>query len=655
MAVTELTKLTMIAPKTHQYALLKMLQRMQAVEVEDVFDDDVNQEWLSNFFAGTDATPAEQDEQEIQRLQSAIVFLQQNGPAKKGSQWQRQSIDLAVFEASFQEDEALAKLTQIETLKARWQEMEQAIRKAEEIEAWAMEWQGLDVPMTVEVPESLVFFTGSLENQQWADFSATINQQTDVYLAHIYSDRKKVNFACLYLRRQSAVIAQAVQQFGVQEEVSTDPRSPKKVLVETNRQLAALGKERKQLSAAIGAQKQDIALLQQAEEFYLTKAQRSQMVRRLAANDRIIVLRGWMPVSAQTAAINQVKQSFNDDIYVSFDAPTEAEILANKVPTKLQNKAFIQPFEMLTEMYSLPKYNEIDPTPWMTPFYYVFFGMMVADLGYGLLMVAATTIGLTCLHLPQGTKRFMKLFQTLSVPTMIWGGIYGSFFGATLPIQLLSPSEDFMAIFGIAMVFGGLQLFTGLYLAARENIRKKDLLGAINQGAAWLGLLIGLLVAAGSNFVLVHSGLTTLGLILAGFSGLLIIVVPIIKGPSKVGGLFMGVYDLYGVTGYIGDFVSYSRLMALGISGGSIAAAFNLLVGYLPPAARFSVGILLLIVLQGLNIFLSLLSAYVHAARLQYVEFFGKFFTGGGRRFDPFKPSEKYVDFEKENGGNNDD
>jgi len=315
----------------------------------------------------------------------------------------------------------------------------------------------------------------------------------------------------------------------------------------------------------------------------------------------------------------------------------------------------LSPFEMLTEMYSLPKYDEIDPTPWMTPFYYVFFGMMVADLGYGGLMALVTTIGLHFFRLPKGTKRFMKLFQTLSGPTMIWGLIYGSFFGATLPFHLLSPAKDFMAIFGLSMIFGGIQLFTGLYLAAKENIRKKDFLAAVNQGFSWQGLLAGLLVAAAGNWLFTAPALVTLGLIIAGLSGLLIVIVPIIKGKSKVGGFFMGIYDLYGVTSYIGDFVSYSRLMALGISGGSIAAAFNLLVGYMPPVARFSVGIILLVILQALNIFLSLLSAYVHAARLQYVEFFGKFFTGGGRAFDTFKPSEKYVDFEKENGGKKDD
>ena len=143
-----------------------------------------------------------------------------------------------------------------------------------------------------------------------------------------------------------------------------------------------------------------------------------------------------------------------------------------------------------------------------------------------------------------------------------------------------------------------------------------------------------------------------MGTYLALFCAFLVLLIPMIQSKSKVGGFFSGLYELYGVTGYIGDFVSYSRLMALGISGGSIAMAFNMLVATMPTAARYSVGILLLVALHALNIFLSMLGAYVHAARLQYVEFFGKFYEGGGRPFQTFKTAEKYINVDEKNGGN---
>jgi V/A-type H+-transporting ATPase subunit I len=161
-------------------------------------------------------------------------------------------------------------------------------------------------------------------------------------------------------------------------------------------------------------------------------------------------------------------------------------------------------------------------------------------------------------------------------------------------------------------------------------------------------MMIGAVVAGLGKMILDSQALFKIGVGLAIASALLVVVTPMMQSKSKIKGLAKGAYDLYGISGYIGDLVSYTRLMALGISGGSIAAAFNMLVSYMPPVARFTVGILLMVALHGLNIFLSLLSAYVHGARLQYVEFFGKFYEGGGRAFRPLKTEEKYINIEKE-------
>ncbi|WP_291290862.1 V-type ATP synthase subunit I [Enterococcus sp.] len=655
MAVTKLSKLTVIAPKQHQERLLKKLQSLQMVEIEDVFENAENQPWLQEFFADYQQEAVTTYKETLHRIQEAILFVRRQGGNGKTREWQRQSLPLSAFEKNFQEADILLLVAEIEALQEQWQKNLEATQATTEAETWGMEWQNLDVALEEPDLASATIFCGSLESSHWESLTASLKQFDTVYLEMIYSDPKKTNFSCLYPNKLSSEVEGLFQRYSVKKEVTARSQKPKQVLSEAQKQLRELADQKKQLAQQIGTYKTKIDRLQQAEEYFLTQEQRKLVQKRLVSGEQFTVLRGWVSQQEQPTLEKELVHAFHGEVYCSFNDPTEADLTANRVPVKLQNASFIQPFEMLTEMYSLPKYDEIDPTPWMTPFYYVFFGMMVADLGYGGLMALVTTIGLRFFPLPKGTKRFMKLFQTLSIPTMIWGLIYGSFFGAALPFHLLSPAKDFMAIFGLSMIFGGIQLFTGLYLAAKENIRKKDYLAAVNQGFSWQGLLAGLMVAAAGKWLFQAPVLVTLGIILAALSGLLIVIVPIMKGKSKVGGFFMGLYDLYGVTSYIGDFVSYSRLMALGISGGSIAAAFNLLVGYMPPVARFSVGIILLVILQALNIFLSLLSAYVHAARLQYVEFFGKFFTGGGRAFDTFKPSEKYVDFEKENGGTNDD
>ena len=228
---------------------------------------------------------------------------------------------------------------------------------------------------------------------------------------------------------------------------------------------------------------------------------------------------------------------------------------------------------------------------------------------------------------------------------------------------ILSTSDDVISILILSIVFGVIQIFIGLGLAAKENIKAKNYLGAISDGFAWQGIMAGAIIGGLGKMFLDSQPLYMIGIVLACISALLIVVTPMLQSESKIKGLASGAYNLYGITGYIGDLVSYTRLMALGISGGSIAAAFNMLVGYMPPIARFSVGILLMLALHGLNIFLSLLSAYVHGARLQYVEFFGKFYEDGGEPFAPLDNDTKYIKLvgdqmnrqQKLSGGNNND
>ena len=148
--------------------------------------------------------------------------------------------------------------------------------------------------------------------------------------------------------------------------------------------------------------------------------------------------------------------------------------------------------------------------------------------------------------------------------------------------------------------------------------------------------------------VLNISWIATIGSSIAIIAAVAIVVITVLSSENKWGGLASGLYNLYGISGYVADVVSYTRLMALAVSGGSIASAFNMLVGFLPPIARFTAGIFLIVALQGLNIFLSFLGAYVHGLRLQFVEFFGKFYDGGGRALKPFKTYEKYVDIKQQ-------
>ncbi|OJG13336.1 hypothetical protein RU94_GL000946 [Enterococcus asini] len=651
-------KLSIICEKEAQERILRVLQGTQQVEIDDIYADSANEDWLKEYFADSQQyEDSGNTEALIRQIQELVRFIRDHGSAKeKVTELKRGVTSFGDFEKTFDETKLKKELATITQLKERWDQNLAATKQAQAQEDWGTTWQNLDIDIEESRDKNVTALIGILPNDQWEAFQDQLKQTTQIYSEYISNDQKETAFALLYLRKETPDVLELMQDFGARSETKPYPGQPKEILQQAKAELTKLAQERKELAQLIGEKKAQVYHLQQAEEVLLAQNQRELAQAGIVESQYLAVIRGWIGADEVPILKRVLAQAFpNEQVYLSLDDPTAEEIAANKTPTKLKNNPVVQPFEMLTEMYSIPKYDEIDPTPWMMPFYLVFFGMMVADFGYGLLMLVATTVGLKALTLPKGTQRFLKLFQYLSVSTIVWGLIYGSSFGVEMPVYLLSPSKDFMAIFGLSMVFGGIQIFTGLFLAGKENMRKKDYVAAVNQGFSWQGILAGILIAALGAMVVKSQALTMIGAILAIISALAVLLTSVLGAKSKVGGFFMGLYDLYGITSYIGDFVSYSRLMALGISGGSIAAAFNMLVGYMPPAARFTAGIVLIVVLQGLNIFLSLLSAYVHAARLQYVEFFGKFYTGGGRAFRPLKPAEKYMNFIDENGGNDND
>lgn len=655
MAVNRLTKMTLLAENRHHDSLLKSLQRFQSVEIEDIFENQENQEWLEAYFPAleeVDQTKEQLYVQWLHQIEKSIVFIRDNGSVKqKIKDLPRKSYTLNELEARFNEEALVSLLNQVAQLQKSWDENTKKLTYWQQAEDWANQWLQYDISPSEQL-DSAEAVQAKVAAESWETVETYLMEQKDVYYELNYSSEKEIKFSFIALNERAVTVQAELITFGVSIEQNPYDESPATLLPKAKKALKECVETSKGLTSEIGYLKGQVSILQLNEEVLLARLTRERAKEHLVLAKYLVVIRAWVNEEDQELLMNQLQAEHDQALFFSFESPTKEQIMENKVPTKLRNNRFVSPFEILTGMYSVPKYEEIDPTPWMAPFYLVFFGMMVADLGYGFLTFIGTTLALKYLILPRGTEKFVRLFQILSISIMIWGGIYGSLFGVSLPFQLLVPTEDFMTIFVLSLVFGGIQIYTGLFLAAKEHIKKKDYLSAVSKGFSWQGILTGIFIAAAGSLFLDSPLLTTIGTYLALFCAFLVLLIPMIQSKSKVGGFFSGLYELYGVTGYIGDFVSYSRLMALGISGGSIAMAFNMLVATMPTAARYSVGILLLVALHALNIFLSMLGAYVHAARLQYVEFFGKFYEGGGRPFQTFKTAEKYINVDEKNGGN---
>ena len=379
-------------------------------------------------------------------------------------------------------------------------------------------------------------------------------------------------------------------------------------------------------------------------EYLMNKKLRLIASENFLTTENLNVIKGYIPTNRADEFNELVKTSLNNVYYLELE---EADKDDENVPVLLENSKFVNSFESLTAMYALPKYNEIDPTPYLAPFYLAFFGMMIADIGYGILMLIGTLVALKGFNLRESMKNSIRFFHYLSYSTIIWGMIYGSFLGGIIPLPaLITPAEQYNELLIVSIAFGTIHIFYALGIKAYINVRDGKFMDAVFDVGFWFMALIGgglylISIVVGLSFTVKNISLAFMilgmvGIVLTGGRDATSI-------PGKLAG---GFYSLYGISSYVGDFVSYSRLMALGLSGGFIATAINMMVDMLFAKGILGIigGIIVFVVGQLFNVFLSILSAYVHSIRLTYVEFFGKFYEGGGTRFRLFRNKSKYIE-----------
>ncbi|TFZ41394.1 V-type ATP synthase subunit I [Soehngenia longivitae] len=359
--------------------------------------------------------------------------------------------------------------------------------------------------------------------------------------------------------------------------------------------------------------------------------------------EKVVFIKGYIPTSKKDEFEKSVREALGNVYYLEIK---EAEKENPKVPILLENSNYAETFESLTGMYALPKYSEIDPTPFLAPFYTLFFGMMAADVGYGLIMLLGTFFALKKFKLSDAQRKSIKFFYYLSFSVIIWGFIYGSLFGGVVKIPgLIDPANDYNTVLLMSIAFGVIHVMFALGLKAYMLIRDRKILDALFDVGFWYFALIGSIVFLLSTMGIIGGVIKTISLVMM-IVGMLGIVATGGRSSGSIGGkLAGGFYSLYGITGYIGDFVSYSRLMALGLAGGFIAGAINMIAGMVSGlgVVGFILAIVIFIAGQLFNLGLSLLGAYVHSIRLIYVEFFGKFYEGGGPKFNLLRAKPKYI------------
>ncbi|MBR0167360.1 MAG: V-type ATP synthase subunit I [Synergistaceae bacterium] len=398
---------------------------------------------------------------------------------------------------------------------------------------------------------------------------------------------------------------------------------------------------------------ENVPTVQKLSDYYNSLSARYNGTAMSDETDSVMLTRFWLPAD-KADEIRAKIEAISTDVELMLSDPEPDE----EPPSLLANGNTVRPFNILTELYSSPKYRGIDPTPLLAPFFWIFFGMCLGDAGYGIVVFGLIMfVFRKYKKIAPGVKDFITLFLFCSVSTFIYGVISGSFFGnfidAFLPplipmknaLMLVDPMTNPMQVLGISLLLGVIHLMFGLLISAYDKIRNGEIIDAIGEKISWFFLIVGLClygVGLGGmlppHFVQIGGAMAIIGAV--------IIFIYAGKGePNYAKKVINGFLALYGSTSYLGDILSYSRLLALGFGSAVIGMVINLLGGLAAdiPYVGWLVAITVVIGGHIFSIAINILGSFVHPLRLQYVEFFGKFYTGGGEPFTPLTLSQEYV------------
>ena len=647
MAIVKMNKFTLLTFESKKQKLLREIQGLSNVEFINLQDDEFLEKYEELKSLAKDDIDLEYSkyEENLSKAKFALEFLKKYVPKKSGLK-------------SLQEEKLTLTLDELDE-KVKASKWEESYNKAKEKEAelanldsnitklqaeidTLIPWQDLDVAFSeIKDLKNTSYFLGTIA-KSYED--TLLEELSNAYVEIISRSSNDINLLILSNKEDSENVSEVLRGVGFSAFKTEHKDVPMKLILEFKHQIEELQSKKFFIEEEIASFEEDLKKLELAYDYFVSKVERVKVSTNFLKTKNICAIQGWIAQEDNEELKSICSNTLKNDYYIEFEDVKEDEI--DDVPIKLKNGELVSAFESVTGMYSYPKYNQIDPTPLLAPFYLIFFGMMVADVGYGLLVLIGAALALKFLKLDEGKKDFAKFFLYLSFPTIFFGAIYGSFFGdiITLPTQIIDTNKDVMTIVILSLALGVIQIFFGLFIKVYSLIRIGKAKDALLDPGSWIITLLSIGGIAAVKFLKLPNILGNIFIGTAIIGAILIVIGGGREEKSTGAKIGQGLYSLYGITGYVGDLVSYTRLMALGLAGGSIAGALNMLIQQLPQGiVAIVIGPIIFILAHIFNLLLSLLGAYVHTARLQYVEYFSKFYEGGGKPFTPFKSSEKYI------------
>jgi V/A-type H+-transporting ATPase subunit I len=521
------------------------------------------------------------------------------------------------------------------------------------------------MPLNSEGTEYAAVLLGTIPARiSLEDVASAVEKVTEEAQLYSVSEDKSQHYVMLIcLRQKLSEVQEALRNSGfTASTVSGMEGSARECIGKAGIALKELAAEKQQLVKAIEAEDVRRDEMKLAADRMAARISIAEAEEKLFGTESVVMLEGWMPAEKE-AELSRVFEDYTCAYETRDPLPEEYP----DVPVKLKNNRVTDGLNMVTNMYSLPAYGTVDPNPLMAPFFIIFFGLMFADIGYGVLMIVAALFALAKIKPQEGSLSFCRLLLWGGIATTIAGFLTGGLFSDApkqiydvycaskgieptwqgLP-RLFSPTEDSILVLVGSLILGWLHLNTGMVVSFVQKWKHGDKADAIwEEGSQWV-LLIGAVIFALKklNVVPAIPDAVALGALIIGVAMLLFGAGRNAKGFGKVTAAFGCIYNT--ATGWFGDILSYSRIMALMLAGGVVGQVFNTVA--IMPAKNsginvFTVIAFLVIFLLGhaMNFGLNLLGCYVHDLRLQCLEFFGKFYQDGGKPFKPLKLSGKFV------------
>lgn len=632
--------LRLLGMESEREALLKAMQELECVEISHI---DGSEEALRTGLAKPDDRALLNAQEESRAYRAALAALDRFAPEKKGLFRKRQGVSRASFFDEENERQARAAAEAINADMRRLGEIESERTKNEALRASLAPWLAVDAPLDgADGVLSLLFGTVSatVTDDALRALSDSLSGLLTWQQASSDKTLRYLLIACHKSVKEQAL--SALRELGFSTVsfrglCGTAEENDKKL----EAALAALESERREIERRVERFGGNRETLLEASDRAAILLRREEAKSRLIETDKVFLLEGWLPADRCTA-LEKALEPFT--CAVETREPAEDEY--PQVPVQLRNNKLTRPLNMVTEMYSLPAYGTLDPNPLMAPFFILFYGIMMADMGYGLLMMIASVI-IGKKYRPKGTSgELFSLLGLCGLSTFIVGAMTGGFFGDfltqlvaivspgtvfTLP-KLFDPLDDLTMILIGSMALGLVQIITGMAISLIEKCKRKKILDAFFEEITWWIVFLGIALAVlkkGTAVLYLGCALVLLGPIVQG------------KGWGKLTGVFGSIYNH--VTGYFGDILSYTRLMALMLAGSVIAQVFNMLAAMPGNVIAF---LIISMLGNAMNFGLNLLGCYVHDLRLQCLEFFNKFYVDGGKPFRPMTLDTEYVDLQ---------